>query len=174
MSNIPNYTGKTKGVSFSVKTTIRRQAIEYLRSRGFDLAARNVFQVQALALVLRDGSFRRDACAVLGLFSAQARIRGFTLLKKTGVIVGEDVYSPKLDHPVAPGYYNRLVRFVKIDDLPTTDLKPGQRKSAIVKYAVERIGDTGLLRFTPVGGGKAEQVEEAAAWERFTRLGGKA
>lgn len=135
------YTGKTCGVDFRLPTPVRRQAVEYLRSRGFEGVAVEKVQTDAFALCWRDGgSFDLGLLRVRGEFASRTLERAFNKLGVSGLCD----FAPKgnsrlctirLGLPVVPGYYIEPgARFVEIGEVAAPAGTGGRLRASVTKW----------------------------------------
>jgi hypothetical protein len=175
------YTGKTNGVSFRLPAGTRRQAREYLLSRGFDKAANEKLQCDAFALAWRDGgTYDLGLLSAKAAFSARTTERAFNRLVTGGLCdVDPPAAKPRLARlrlalPVVKGYYGSSdCRYVRIEDVRPSEGKssgPAGRR-AVPKWFVGH-SDDGILAFVPVGHLelKVEHLRADEAWKYFAKL----
>ncbi len=178
------YTGKTFGVDFRLPTPVRRQAVEYLRSRGFEGVAIEKVQTDAFALCWRDGgSFDLGLLRVRGEFASRTLERAFNKLGVNGLCD----FAPKgisrlctirLGLPVVPGYYTEPgARFVEIGEVAAPAGTGGRLRSDVPKWRVvveqPAVGPlTPLLYFTPLVGDAMvpRELRAAEVYKHFAKL----
>jgi len=175
------YTGKTNGVSFRLSAGTRRQAREYLLSRGFDKAANEKLQCDAFALAWRDGgTYDLGQLSAKAAFSARTTERAFNRLVTGGLCdVDPAAAKPRLARlrlalPVVKGYYGSSdCRYVRIEDVRPNEGKSSgpTRRRAVPKWFVGR-SEGGILSFVPVGCPEllVAVILQEVAWKHFAKL----
>jgi len=151
-------TGKVMCEDFTLSTQRRRQAAEFLRSRGFDEPANCQGPVVSLALVLREGgSLDMGKLNTMASFTLKNWAHAFNKLLAIGVLKKEDGrVKLQEDLPTLQPYYLEPgARFVRVDDLRG----PGERKKILVvpKFKVE-LSEHGQLSFTILRGQQEEGI----------------
>lgn len=190
------YTGKTMGVSFRLPSPVRRQAVEYLRSRGFEEIASEKVVTDAFALAWRDGgTFDLGCLRVRGTFAARNMERAFNKLgvsglcdftqkvKKETTDEGEKTVDStrlctiRLGLPVVLTYYtDPSARFIEIKDVgpPLNTCWSTKRKPKVVKWECREVDATQdwTLRMVAQGDAPVRQVPAAEAYQHFAKLRG--
>jgi hypothetical protein len=176
------YTGKTNGVSFRLPAGTRRQAREYLLSRGFDKAANEKLQCDAFALAWRDGgTYDLGQLSAKAAFSARTTERAFNRLV-TGGLCDVDPPSAKprlarlrLALPVVKDYYEQLSsRYIQIADVRDGGGYAG-KKVTVKKWLVRAVDwpadPRAKICFAMEDEPGIQQlVSEAEAWKQFAKL----
>jgi hypothetical protein len=175
------YTGKTNGVSFRLPAGTRRQAREYLLSRGFDKAANEKLQCDAFALAWRDGgAYDLGQLSAKAAFSARTTERAFNRLVTGGLCdVDPPAAKPRLARlrlalPVVKDYYGSSdCRYVRIEDVRPNEGKSSgpARRRAVPKWFVGS-DKGGVLSFVPVGHPEMQtrHLRFEEAWKHFAKL----
>lgn len=172
------YTGKIMSKDFGLSATLQRQALEFLRSRGFDEAAACQTQVNPLALLVRQGGvFDLRELRHQGMAAIKSWAHGFGKLADTGVVARSgDVVRLREDLPCKMDYYLEPgARFIRTEVLGSTGRRP-KNAAGVPKYAVSGAGG-GLLEFatlnrlgSPVDNGPSFQVVANLAYLQVAKL----
>lgn len=85
-TSVRSFTGKAAGACFEVAASLRRSAVEYLRSRGHAELAEGDWRIRTLALVLRDGEFRGSQLAIAAARSGSSHAHALDEFVQRGVL----------------------------------------------------------------------------------------
>jgi len=140
-------TGKVMLADFALSAQHRRQAVEFLRSRGLDEPASCQGPVEALALVLREGGgLGLDQLKTMTTFTLRTWTHAFNKLFAIGALAKTDGRARLHEAlPVQSAYYLEAgARFVRVSDLP---VGRDRKKVQIPKFQAEAL-EHGQLGFT--------------------------
>lgn len=157
---------------------LRRQATEFLRSRGLLTYAKEEFKVRALALLLREAGTARafNVSDLTGLhpvaFQSVSKPLEMLAGAKVLVALSDRKYSLNLAAPVEANYYQgKTARFLRL----TPDMKVPKLGASVPKYRVLRVwkdlADRWFVTFVPHGAdGPTDVVSLSEAFLSFGKL----
>lgn len=175
----------TKSVSrnldkvLTLTPSLRRQATEFLLSRGFLSYGKEDHKVRALGILLRDGD-EFDVASLTGMnaIPLQTVAKSLEVLASGGAIklVSDRKYRLNLEAPVAVGYYEaRGARFFRIAALD--ERKAARNKGAPPQYRVLRtwkdLADRPSVTFivtNEFGVSKSVATSASEAFRTFAKL----